>query len=237
MNKNYMIKTGLFFFVLLTTISSIAQGVMTGDAIKYIQFTDANGRILPAGQSIIEGTPYVFEKFGNGKVVFTNGVEATEPNLNYSYFDSKIYFTKDNSLYLVNLPVKSFYLENAEDPSNIITKRFANGFPSVESNTLNSYYEVLGQGKVYQLLKYSHKRVKESNVYGGAPVKEYVMDNTYYIYVVADKKMIPAGSGISIKGLKKLLPNDAAKLDELAEATKINTKNETGLGKLMEQLQ
>lgn len=236
MNKNF-INITLFFFILLISNSSVGQGVLSGDAIKYIQFTDANGRLLPAGQSNIEGNPYVFKKFSKGKVVFTNGVEATDTNLNYSYFDHKLYFTKDNNLYLVNLPVKSFYLENAEDPSNIITKNFACGFPAVETNTLNSFYEVLGLGKVFQLLKYSYKRVKESNVYGGAPVKEYVMDNTYYIYVVADKKMIPAGSGISIKGLKKLLPNDAAKLDELAEANKINTKNEAGLGKLMEQLQ
>jgi hypothetical protein len=59
------------------------------------------------------------------------------------------------------------------------------------------------------------------------------MDNSYYVYVVADKKMLPAGSSISFKNLKKALPNDAAKLDELAAATKINTKNEEGLGQLI----
>jgi hypothetical protein len=235
MNKNIIIRTLLVFVVVVSSLTLRAQGVMTGDAIKNIQFTDANGRLLSAGQSGIEGTPYVFEKFSKGKVIFTNGVEATDPNLNYSYFDHKLYFTKDNNLYTVNLPVKDFYLENAEDPNNIITKHFACGFPVVESNTLTSYYEVLGQGKVFQLLKYSHKRIKESNVYGGAPVKEYVMDNTYFVYEVSDKKMLPVGSSISFKNLKKVLPNDATKLDELAAATKINTKNEEGLGQLIEK--
>jgi len=235
MNKNSMNKTLLLLIVLLSSNALMAQGVLSGDAIKNIQFTDASGRLLPAGQSNIEGTPYVFEKFTKGKVVFTNAVEATDPNLNYSYFDHKLYFTKDNNLYTVNLPVKDFYLENAEDPNHIITKHFACGFPVVESNTLTSYYEVLGQGKVFQLLKYSHKRIKESNVYGGAPIKEYVMDNSYYVYVVADKKMQSVGSSISFKSLKKALPNEASKLDELAAATKINTKNEEGLGQLIEK--
>ncbi len=235
MSKYSMRKTLFICTVLFYSNSMMAQGVLSGDAIKNIQFTDASGRLLPAGQSGIEGTPYVFEKFTKGKVVFTNAVEATDPNLNYSYFDHKLYFTKDNNLYTVNLPVKDFYLENTEDPNNIITKHFACGFPAVETNTLTSYYEVLGQGKVFQLLKYSHKRVKESNVYGGAPIKEYVMDNSYYVYVVADKKMQSVGSSISFKSLKKALPNEASKLDELAAATKINTKNEDGLGQLIEK--
>lgn len=232
-NKIRLNQILLLIMVLLYSSNTLmAQGVLSGDAIKNIQFTDASGRLLPAGQSNIEGTPYVFEKFTKGKVVFTNGVEASDPNLNYSYFDHKLYFTKDHSLYTVNLPVKDFFLENEEDPNNIISKHFACGFPAVEMNSLTTYYEVLGQGKVYQLLKYSHKRVKESNVYGGAPVKEYVMDNTYFVYVVADKKMLPVGSSISFKSLKKLLPNDAIKFDELAASSKINTKNDEGLGQL-----
>ena len=228
-------KIKLLFLVLLFSTAMMAQGVLSGAAITSIQFKDAGGRLLPPGQSNIQGTPYVFEKFSKGKLIFTDGVEATDTNLNYNYFDHKIYFTKDNNLYLVNLPVKYFYLENAADPNHIITKHFACGFPAVDINTLTSYYEVLGQGKVFQLLKYSHKRVKESNVYGEAPVKEYVIDNSYYVYVVADKKMIPAGSAsISFKNLKKVLQNDAAKLEELAATSKINTRTDEGLGQLIE---
>lgn len=236
MIKNNTNKIWILLIVLFSSSNFLlAQGVLSGDAIKNIQFTDASGRLLPVGQSNIEGTPYVFEKFTKGKVVFTNGVEATDPNLNFSYFDHKLYFTKDNNLYMVNLPVKDFYLENEEDPNNIISKHFACGFPVVEMNSLTTYYEVLGQGKVFQLLKYSHKRVKESNVYGGAPIKEYVIDNAYFVYVVADKKMLSVGSSISFKSLKKILPNDAAKMDELAASAKINTKNEEGLGQLFEK--
>jgi hypothetical protein len=100
MSKYSMRKTLFICTVLFYSNSMMAQGVLSGDAIKNIQFTDASGRLLPVGQTGIEGTPYVFEKFTKGKVIFTNGVEATDPNLNYSYFDHKLYFTKDNKRFL-----------------------------------------------------------------------------------------------------------------------------------------
>ena len=173
-----------YLFILFfscATLPIFAQ-TFTGNAIPSVQFADANGRLLPASGAGIQGTPYVFEKFSVGKVVFVNGMESVDSNLNYSYFDHKLYYTQKNSLYVVNQQVKSFVLNSVDKDNNNISKQFMCLFPSVEDNTPATLYEVLGNWDLFQFLKYTHKRIKETAVYGGAPIKEYVMDDLYYIY-------------------------------------------------------
>jgi hypothetical protein len=171
-------------FVLLlscATLPSFAQ--ISGNAVPTVQFTDANGRILPAGATGVQGTPYVFEKFGQGKIVFVNGMESVDSNLNYSYADHKLYYTQKNGLYVVNQQAKDFTLYGTDKEKNKISKQFMCLFPSIEDNTPATFYEILGTSSLFQLLKYTSKRIKESAVYGGAPLKEYVMDDLFYIYV------------------------------------------------------
>ena len=227
-----------FIFILFfscVTLPVFAQ-TMTGNAIPSVQFADANGRLLPASGAGINGTPYVFEKFGMGKVIFVNGMESVDSNLNYSYFDHKLYYTQKNGLYVVNQQAKSFVLNSVDKDNNKVSKQFMCLFPSVENNTPATFYEVLGNGDQFQFLKYTHKRIKETVVYGGAPVKEYVMDDLYYIYDKVDKKMLVLGSSHSLKALKKVLPIYATQIDALINTNKLNLKKEDDMIQLLQQL-
>ncbi len=230
-----MYKFILFLFCSSTIHYSFAQAI-TGNAIPSVQFADANGRLLPASGAGIQGTPYVFEKFVPGKVIFVNGMESVDSSLNYSFFDHKLYFSKSNGLYLVNQQAKEFVLNSVDKDNNKVTKQFKCLFPTVEDNTPATFYEVLGKGDVFQLLKYTHKRIKETAVYGGAPTKEYVADDLFYIYQTTDKKMLPLGSSHSLKALKKALPNYAAQIDAVVNANKLNLKKEEDVIQLLQQL-
>lgn len=229
MNKYIFI---LFFSCL--TLPMFAQ--ITGNAIPSVQFADANGRLLPASGAGILGTPYVFEQFGMGKVIFVNGMESVDSNLNYSYFDHKLYYTQKNGLYVVNQQAKSFVLNSVDKEKNKVSKHFMCLFPSVDDNTPATFYEVLGTGDQFQLLKYTHKRIKETVVYGGAPTKEYVSDDLFYIYDKAAKKMLAMGSALSLKSVKKILPNYATQIDAYLNANKLNLKKEADMIQLLQQL-
>jgi hypothetical protein len=226
----------LFIFFFSCTTPSLFAQTITGNAIPSVQFADANGRLLPASGAGIQGTPYVFEKFGMGKVIFVNGMESVDSNLNYSYFDHKLYYTQKNGLYVVNQQAKSFVLNSVDKDNNKVSKQFMCLFPSVENNTPATFYEVLGNGDQFQFLKYTHKRIKETVVYGGAPVKEYVMDDLYYIYDKVDKKMLVLGSSHSLKALKKVLPNYTSQIDALINTNKLNLKKEDDMIQLLQQL-
>ena len=221
----------LLFFS-CATLPLFAQ--ITGNAIPSVQFADANGRLLPASGAGILGTPYVFEKFSMGKVIFVNGMESVDSSLNYSYFDHKLYFTKNNGLYVVNQQAKAFVLNSVDKDNNNVSKQFMCLFPSVDDNTPATFYEVLGKGDHFQLLKYTHKRIKETVVYGGPPTKEYVSDDLFYIYDKAAKKMLSLGSSHSLKAVKKALPNDAAQIDAIINSNKLNLKKEEDMIQLLQ---
>ena len=216
------------------TPSLFAQ--ISGNAVPTVQFADANGRILPAGVAGVQGTPYLFEKFGQGKVVFVNGMESVDSNLNYSLVDHKLYYTQKKGLYVVNQQAKEFTLYSVDKEKNKISKQFMCLFPSVDDNTPATFYEVLGKGDNLQLLKYTSKRIKESAVYGGAPLKEYVLDDLFYIYDKGAKKMIVMGSALSLKSIKKTLPNYATQMDAYLNANKLNLKKEEDMIQLLQQL-
>ena len=230
-----LMKKHLFIlFFSSATLPMFAQ--ISGNAVPTVQFTDANGRILPAGAAGVQGTPYVFEKFGQGKIVFVNGMESVDSNLNYSFVDHKLYYTQKNGLYVVNQQAKEFTLYGTDKEKNKISKQFMCLFPSIDDNTPATFYEVLGKGDNFQLLKYTSKRIKESAVYGGAPLKEYVLDDLFYIYDKASKKMISLGSALSLKSVKKTLPNYVAQIDAYVNANKLNLKKEEDMIQLLQQL-
>ena len=226
-----------YLFILFfscATIPMFAQ--ISGNAVPTVQFADANGRILPAGAAGVQGTPYLFEKFGQGKIVFVNGMESVDSNLNYSLVDHKLFYTQKNGLYVVNQQAKEFILYGLDKGKNKISKQFMCLFPSVDDNTPATFYEVLGKGDNLQLLKYTSKRIKESAVYGGAPLKEYVLDDLFYIYDKGAKKMIAFGSAISLKSIKKGLPSYSVQIDALMNTSKLNLKKEEDMIQLLQQL-
>jgi len=228
-------KKHLFIFLLsCATLPMFAQ--ISGNAVPTVQFADANGRILPAGAAGVQGTPYLFEKFGQGKIVFVNGMESVDSNLNYSLVDHKLFYTQKNGLYVVNQQAKEFILYGLDKGKNKISKQFMCLFPSVDDNTPATFYEVLGKGDNLQLLKYTSKRIKESAVYGGAPLKEYVLDDLFYIYDKGAKKMIAFGSAISLKSIKKGLPSYSVQIDALMNTSKLNLKKEEDMIQLLQQL-
>ena len=209
---------------------------ISGNAVPTVQFADANGRILPAGAAGVQGTPYLFEKFGQGKIVFLNGMESVDSNLNYSLVDHKLFYTQKNGLYVVNQQAKEFILYGLDKEKNKTSKQFMCLFPSVDDNTPATFYEVLGKGDNLQLLKYTSKRIKESAVYGGAPLKEYVLDDLFYLYDKVAKKMIALGSAISLKSIKKGLPSYSVQIDALMNTSKLNLKKEEDMIQLLQQL-
>ncbi len=205
-------------------------------ALPSLNLTDAFGRLIPASGAGISGTPYVFDQFGLGKGIFINGVEFEESNLNYSYYDHNLYFTKENQLFLVNYQLKSFVLNGVDKDNNKVSKQFMSLYPSIDNNTTTTFYEIRSNGNVFQLLKYTSKLIKESTVFSGPPIKEYVLEDLFYIYDKSNKKMLSLGGSLSLKALKNILPNYAAQIDALTNANKLNLKKEDDMIQLIQQL-
>ena len=62
------------------------------------------------------------------------------------------------------------------------------------------------------------------------------MDDLFYIYDKAAKKMLAMGSALSLKSIKKTLPNYAIQMDAYLNANKLNLKKEEDMIQLLQQL-
>ena len=226
-----------FFLVFFSfSIQTLFSQTTASYALPSLNLTDAFGRLIPASGAGVSGTPYVFDQFGLGKGTFINGVEFEESSFNYSYFDHNLYFTKGNQLYLVNYQLKSFVLNGVDKNDNKVSKEFMSLYPSIDKNTTTTFYEMCSNGNVFQLLKYTNKLIKESTVFSGPPIKEYILEDLFYIYDKSNKKMLSLGGSLSLKALKNILPNYAAQIDALTNANKLNLKKEDDMIQLIQQL-
>ena len=62
------------------------------------------------------------------------------------------------------------------------------------------------------------------------------MDDLFYIYDKAAKKMLAMGSALSLKAVKKGLPEITAQIDALINSSKLNLKKEDDMIQLLQQL-
>jgi hypothetical protein len=131
--------------------------------------------------------------------------------------------------YSFKQPVKEFTLQFPEDSLKISIYHFKSGFPKTDKLESTALYELLYEGKEFQLLKWQHKKVEEHSNYGSASEKEFVTDIVYYLYLPSKNKMEKLGMKISQNDLKKLMPKAAQKIDAYLSLHKINFKKEADL--------
>lgn len=223
----------VYITVLILCIAFGVKAQSMEGAIQNIKISDVGGRLLPMGANGVEGTPYFSDKFMTGRIIFPDGMVMNDTSLNFSFVDNHLYFISNNNLYQINKNVKEFYLEQKESSGIIITHHFISGLPTVESFTNASFYELLSSGKNIELVKNVGKQIKETSVYGGAPIKEYSSTNNYFLFYPTTHKMILIGDRLNIKSIRKVLVNEISIIDGLVATNNVNIKNESDLIRLI----
>lgn len=183
--------------------------------------TDIKGFNAKEIDSDVQGTPYLFDDWLPGFVATETGKTYDNLKLKYNIrFNQLIFLNQDNEPLSFREPIKTFTVNNLN---------FAKSFPSVDTQTTSSFYQVLADGKI-KLLKYSKKVIEERQTYGANAVeKSYHKMQSYYIFkdgqmikVRADKKAILAA-----------LPDHASQLDAYIKDNKVNLKDDAGMAQVI----
>lgn len=124
-------------------------------------------------------TSYLFNETYKGSVVMMDG--NLLPGLNVLYdlkLDAPMFIDPNGNFLKFNKTPLSFEMTNADDQKLV----FKRGFPAIDKNTELSFYQVLVDGDIKLLKKYS-KGVTEAVPYGGVRVeKTNVVISNYYLY-------------------------------------------------------
>jgi hypothetical protein len=193
-----------------------------------IQNTD--GKMIPIGaQADTKGSPLFLKKWVNGSVNLKNGVKFNDSALNYSLYEDKLYFKRDNQFFIVAGIINDFYLAKDEDIKAQGLYHFVSGYPLTSNTDGNTFFQLIGDGSRYQLLKWRHKKIREVYNYGGANETEYVNQEVYYVFEKSAHKMWSLGNKTNAQQIKNTLSLDESTWKAYLENHAVNSKGEQAL--------
>jgi hypothetical protein len=186
--------------------------------VRYIDYTN------------VEGTPYLYPDWVPGSVKLTDGTTNDAPiELKYNLVSDEVSFKDKAGQELVFVkPVAEFTLNSVDN--NGLPHKYRGGYKDIEGTTPASFFEVLADGKV-QLLKRFTKLLFESQPIGSASKLQQFIDKTKYYLIIN-------GKALQVKNDKKALlaalGDKQAQLEDYIKSNKINLKNDAQLGKLID---
>jgi len=199
-----------------------------------IEAYDVSGKPFTASARVgVEGTAMLSDEWKEGMVIFEKGYSINKIELQFNLFENELYFKKDNVIYTFADAVREFSIP-FNDEGQIRMLKFRNGYTPQHKRTLNSFYQVLADGKKVQLLKYVSKIVRERYEYS-APVKKF--------YEKKEELFIQdnlTGELTAIKKDKqsviKALPSYSSSINKLTKENDLDLNAEAGLIRLIELL-
>lgn len=167
-----------------------------------IQFRDNNGKIIPIGASDVAGSPLLNEYPGKVQVTLLNDLIVEYAQGNYSLYDNKLFIVKEGDYYPVNTAVKKFTLQYPAIAKTKALYTFQAGYPKIGDNHEGTFYEILAANQQVQFLKWAHKKIRQTEGYGGTGEKKLVELQNYYLFDITNKKMINIGSKLNTNQIK-----------------------------------
>ena len=197
-----------------------------------LSIQNSDGKMIPIGaQADTKGSPLFLEQWVNGTVNLKNGSKFNDSALNYSLYEDKLYFKRDNQFFIVAGIINDFYLASAaEDNKAQNLYHFVSGYPASAATNENTFFQLLCDGSRYQLLKWQHKKIREVYNYGGINESEYVNQEAYYVFQKSTHKLYSiAANKANALQIKNTLPIDESIWKAYLENHAANSKGEQAL--------
>lgn len=143
----------LIFFKAEAQVNPVARKPITSSAdnsfIQQLSLTDFNGKIFEKYSPDIQGTPFFKEEFVSSILVLHNNKRIDSVKSRIDFYNQEIDLVLANNIKTIAGPgmIKEILLIDSLQPSKTLYK-FACGFPIVDNQTQNNYYEILSEGKI-----------------------------------------------------------------------------------------
>ncbi|SDM80512.1 hypothetical protein [Siphonobacter aquaeclarae] len=178
---------------------------------------EGSNQIAVGGYTQYENQPYVSEQWGQGFLRSTNGKWYLSDALNYNAYTGKPEFREGEKVYQSRFEVTAFVLGDT-----LSGKKYRAGFPAVDQQTPASFYEVLSDGSV-KLVRYVKASLMDVTSFNSATKQKRFDFNESYYVVRPDQKIIRVKK--DKKSLLEALPEQAARIEEIAASRKVKLKN------------
>ena len=195
-----------------------------------LEIHDLSGNPIPIGDhSNFEGSPFLQNNFTYAVIKLKNGSMLSDAHVNYSLYNEKLFFSRNDKIYPVQNSVTEFLLRNGQDKDTSTVYHFQNGFPAINKHDTSTFYQLVWAGNNLQFLKWLHKDVKEVYNYNGPIKNQYILDERFFVFLPLENRMVEIGGIISLNQLRKKFPEYSKQLVDYNTDHKISWKNYSDL--------
>ncbi|MDE3235258.1 MAG: hypothetical protein KGO81_04825 [Bacteroidota bacterium] len=218
-----------FFYLLLFLLTSVAAFTQNGKLIgsdgvsSYLYFYDTYGNLIPtADMADVNGSPMLKDGWGYGVVKLKNGQQFVDSLMNFSLFENKLFYKKENKVFVLPYETDEFLIVYKERNNTESKYHFKSGYPDQGKNTAATFYQVLYEGANIELLDWEVKRIEEHFTYGNVREKDFVYRNLYFLYDKKNKSLVEFPTVAA--NLAKKMPLYEAAIKNYLSAHKVNYK-------------
>ena len=163
----------------------------------FVSAYDVNGKAFTAKLlENVEGSPMFSPDWNLANVTLQNGKVAKDVPVQFNLNDNQLYFKKDDIILVFVDPVASFEFAYSDNGVKRLA-HFSNGYPAIQKNTEETYYQVLANGPM-QLLKYAYKKPAQIAEYNQTSKYEYQLWKELYAYNTSTKKIVKIKDKLSL---------------------------------------
>lgn len=179
----------LLFIWLQFASSALSQGTIV--RIEKDNAWEIKGELVKGKRADVIGTNYLYEDWKSGTFLMADGARFEIKEMKFDVLKSALYYQDDGTLYIVNQPIKEFWIEAPEK-----RRVFRYIFAEQANQPGPRFYEVLFEMGDWSLLKLNLKTKQEQYQYNVGTVVEYVDLVRYFLFQQKNGSLYQVGKEV-----------------------------------------
>lgn len=210
-----------------------AQGnglVIGGKWATQISISDVNGRPFENRYTDVAGTPCFIAEYKFANIALAQGRTFVNVKMKIDLVSQETRFVSSNGVegYISAGMVKEIRFADTT-AEGIIQYTFRTGFPAVDKQNENNFYQVLAEGKC-GFVKSSSKKINERrSELSGEIAKEFETTENYYLFIKGEMKRFKKDKDFFIAELS----DKQQQVSQFIQSSKTNFKNNEQIIKLL----
>ena len=188
--------------------------------------TDYNGVPFKTYYDNVQGYPYLFEDWKFANITLSKGKKFEKIKIRIDICKQEVHFITTNNREIVTpngLITEVTFIDSAFANVNFFKLRA--GFPPIDYQTENNFYQLLSGGRIQLLKSVRKKIIQQKNDVSGESVNIFDRYEDLYIFSNGQIKRLKKDKAFLLDQMN----NQAEKMEEYIKANKVNLKNTDNL--------
>lgn len=193
--------------------------------------SDYNGRPFKLYYEGVQGSPFLFDEWKLADITLSKGKKFEKIKARVDLCSQEAHFITRNNVEIVtpNGLVTEIALFDSTT-AGMDTIRLKTGFPTIDNQNENNFYELLSDGRAQLVKSIRKKIVEKKNDVSGQVEREFDFYEDYYVFNNGVLKKIRRDKS----SVLDLLNDQKVKIEEFIKSNGINLKRADGLIRLFD---